>query len=511
MKISSPVEVLAMRIISFALACVVVVTSVSSPAADLPRAKGAYVATGSLPSRLANQAAAADDKYVYAIDDAVIGKYDRATGKELARSTGKARHLNSGFLWQGKLYCAHSNYPRKPHQSDIRVLDPTSMKLDVFHTFEDPPGSLTWAVRKGEHWWCHFAHYGKDNGKSVLVQYDERWKEAGRWTYPKELVADWGNYSLSSGIWQGEDLLATGHDKKVIYRLRVPKDSKVVQVVEVVPSPFPGQGIAADPKTGGLVGIDRGRRMVLFARFEPVGDRHRPTLFVIGDSTVRNGTKGQQGWGDHLAALFDRDKIKVENHAIGGRSSRTFQTEGRWERVLARGSKGDFVLIQFGHNDAGPLDDAKRARGSLRGVGDETREIDNPITRKKEVVHTYGWYLRKYITDARARGMTPIILSPVPRRPRRPVEKGKAERNSYAGWAAQVAKAEECHFIDLNRLVMIRYAGMEPEKIKKAYFTPADDTHTSLAGARLNAACVAEGLRTLKGCTLKDYLLPEKK
>src|ERR1051325_8540178 len=234
----------------------------------LPKSSGAYVLTGSLASPLANQAAAADEKFVYVVDDGVIAKHDRSTGKELARSTGKAEHLNSGFLWEGKLYCAHSNYPKKPHQSDIRVLDPETMKLTIFHAFDEPPGSLTWAVRRGDHWWCCFAHYGKDNGKTVIVQYDIGWKEIRRWTFPKELVADWGNYSLSSGIWVGDDLLATGHDKKVIYKLKVPKDGTVVKVSEVVPSPFPGQGIAVDPKTVGLVGIDRAKRQVLFAKFE---------------------------------------------------------------------------------------------------------------------------------------------------------------------------------------------------------------------------------------------------
>ena len=151
----------------------------ASPAAELPQAKGAYVATGSMSSPLAHQAAAADEKFVYAINDDVIAKYDRATGKELARSKGKAQHLNSGFLWEGKLYCAHSNYPDKPHLSDIRVLDPATMSLKVFHIFDDPPGSLTWAVRRDGDWWCHFAHYGKDNGKSVLVRFGDSWQEIG--------------------------------------------------------------------------------------------------------------------------------------------------------------------------------------------------------------------------------------------------------------------------------------------------------------------------------------------
>ena len=101
-----------------------------------------------------------------------------------------------------------------------------------------------------------------------------------------------------------------------------------------------------------------------------------PTLFIIGDSTVKNGTKGQMGWGERVAEFFDTNRIHVANHAIGGRSSRTFLTEGRWERVLAQLKPGDFVIIQFGHNDGGAPDDRQRPRGSLRGTGEETREIE---------------------------------------------------------------------------------------------------------------------------------------
>lgn len=236
-----------------------------------------------------------------------------------------------------------------------------------------------------------------------------------------------------------------------------------------------------------------------------------PTLFIVGDSTVRNGTKGQQGWGNPIAAHFDKTRIKVENCAIGGRSSRTFITEGRWDKILAAAKPGDFVLIQMGHNDGGPLADAARARGSIRGIGEETEEIDNPITRKKEVVHTYGWYLRKYIGDACAKKMVPIIVSPIPHCPRKQVAKGEVEKSNYVVWSEEVAKAEKADFVNLNRIVMDKYAELTPADIKSKYFTAADNTHTSPAGAELNAACVAEGVRALKDCKLKDYLLPERK
>src|SRR5438034_729084 len=102
-----------------------------------------------------------------------------------------------------------------------------------------------------------------------------------------------------------------------------------------------------------------------------------PTIFIVGDSTASNTAQGQLGWGDPFTSYFDRAKINVVNRARAGRSSRTFQTEGLWERVLADLKAGDFVLIQFGHNDGGPLDTG-RARGSLAGMGDEGREVAMP-------------------------------------------------------------------------------------------------------------------------------------
>src|SRR5688572_18436640 len=96
----------------------------------------------------------------------------------------------------------------------------------------------------------------------------------------------------------------------------------------------------------------------------------KPTLFLIGDSTVKNSTKGFEGWGSRVGAFFDPAKVRVENRALGGRSSRSFIREGLWEKVLAEIQPGDFVLIQFGHNDNGPIDTGK-ARASIKGSGDE--------------------------------------------------------------------------------------------------------------------------------------------
>jgi rhamnogalacturonan acetylesterase len=229
-----------------------------------------------------------------------------------------------------------------------------------------------------------------------------------------------------------------------------------------------------------------------------------PTLFIIGDSTVKNSTEGQQGWGDPLAELFDSAKIKVVNRARGGRSSRTFQTDGLWDQVLIELKPGDFVLMQFGHNDGSAINDESRARGSLKGVGNEVEEIDNLLTKKHEIVHTFGWYMRKYVTDTKAKGAIPIVISPVPRNI---WVDGKVERraSTYAGWAAEVAKSEKAFFIDLNEIVAVKYESVGQETVGKDYFK-TDHTHTTPLGAKLNAESIAVALRALKECQLAKYL-----
>ena len=234
----------------------------------------------------------------------------------------------------------------------------------------------------------------------------------------------------------------------------------------------------------------------------------KPTLYIIGDSTVRNGRgdgrDGLWGWGDYLAGHFDTTRIRVVNRALGGRSSRTFQTEGRWDRILEGLKPGDFVMMQFGHNDGGSLNTG-RARGSLRGTGEETEEVIMERDSSLETVHSYGWYMRKYITDTRKAGATPIVLSPVPRNMWD--EEGKVIRNSdsYGGWAREAAEQKGAYFIDLNGIIADKYDRMGPEKVGPAFF-PGDHTHTNLAGAKLNAGAVVEGLRMLQDCPLNKFL-----
>ena len=228
-----------------------------------------------------------------------------------------------------------------------------------------------------------------------------------------------------------------------------------------------------------------------------------PTVFIVGDSTANNNANGAQGWGDPFIAHFDATRINVLNRARAGRSSRTFITEGLWDKVVAELKAGDFVLIQFGHNDGGAINDASRARGSLPGVGEETQEIDNLLTKQHEVVHTYGWYMRKMIADAKAKGATPIVLSLTVRNI---WKDGKVERGSgnYSEWAAEIAKSQHVLFIHLTNIIADQYEKLGEDNVQKL-FGP-DHTHTNPAGAALNASLVVAGIRALSDCPLKSYL-----
>ena len=232
-----------------------------------------------------------------------------------------------------------------------------------------------------------------------------------------------------------------------------------------------------------------------------------PTVWLIGDSTVRNGTRGQQGWGDPFADLVDPVRGRVVNRALGGRSSRTFLTEGLWDKVAEQIRPGDYVLMQFGHNDGGGLG-GNKSRASLKGTGEETAEITDEKTGAKVTVHTYGWYLRKYAADAKARGATPLILSPIPRNIWKDGKVGRAS-NDYGKWAKEAAEAAGAAFIDLNEWVAARYEREGQERVAREYFGATDHTHTTPAGAAVNAACVAEGIRAAKKLELSG-LLKEK-
>jgi len=234
-----------------------------------------------------------------------------------------------------------------------------------------------------------------------------------------------------------------------------------------------------------------------------VRDSKLPTLWIVGDSTL-NSNAPLRGWGQELAQFFDLTKINVVNRAIGGRSSRTFQNEGRWEKVLAEMRKGDFVLIQFGHNDVGKYDDpAAKERPSLHGEGEETVEVTK-LNGTKETLHTFGWYMRKYGNDARAKGATAIFCSMVPHKDWQNGKIVRKESETFVRWTANAAKATGAAFIDLNEIVALEFERLGVEKVAPLFGDAR--THSTPAGARLNAELVIAGIRSLKNPNLKKFL-----
>jgi len=252
-----------------------------------------------------------------------------------------------------------------------------------------------------------------------------------------------------------------------------------------------------------------------------------PVLFLIGDSTMKNGTgtgEGKMwGWGAFFGKFFFEDQITTENHALGGRSSRTFITEGLWANVIAGIQKGDYLMVQFGHNDGGPLNTG-RARASLKGIGEESQTVVMEATGKEETVYTFGHYMRQYIREAKAKGAIVIALSHTPGNRwtgNRNVIAGLTPDSVIAGltrnlmircdstyglWTKQVAEQEGVFYFDMNDIIARKYEAMGQEAAA-AYF--ADGVHTLYNGAILDCIAAIEGLKTIPACSLNKYVNPE--
>lgn len=232
-----------------------------------------------------------------------------------------------------------------------------------------------------------------------------------------------------------------------------------------------------------------------------------PTLFIVGDSTAhvngnpKYGAKKRVGWGSEFPVYFNPAKIHIVNAAAAGRSSRTFMREGKWKSVLQQLKPGDYVLIQFGHNDPGGVGTGKD-RGSLHGIGDQVQMVKHK-DGSVEPVHTFGWYLRKYVAETRAKGATPIILTVTPRNI---WTNGEPEEGlgHYRQWAAEVARQEHVELVDISRIVSEEYARLGQKKVAQLF--PLDHTHTDLQGAKLVAYWTLAGLKGLSHDPFGKYL-----
>lgn len=231
----------------------------------------------------------------------------------------------------------------------------------------------------------------------------------------------------------------------------------------------------------------------------------KPVLFIVGDSTGKidnSEQSGQVGWGQVAAQYFKTDKIGVDNHAKAGRSARTFLDEGRWNEVYDELKPGDYVIIQFGHNDGGPINTGK-ARGEFRGNDDNKQVMRMEASGLNQGIYSFGWYIRKYCLDVLEKGATPIVLSTTPRNIRD--KDGKIERNpDYTAWAKEAAEQTGAWFIDLNEISASALDRMSKEEVDEQFRN--DHTHSSLKGANRNARCTAQGIKAQKKLPLRKYV-----
>ncbi|MBQ9450567.1 MAG: rhamnogalacturonan acetylesterase [Bacteroidales bacterium] len=237
---------------------------------------------------------------------------------------------------------------------------------------------------------------------------------------------------------------------------------------------------------------------------EFVREPGKPALIVTGDSTIQNTDSdpdGMWGWGSVLETVFDPSRITLVNAGKAGRSARTFLNEGRWDKVYNSLQPGDFVVIQFGHNDMGRVGQPPY-RAELAGDADESDVVFMANTRQYEVVRSYGWYLRKFIDDVREKGATPILVSLTPRNE---WPHGKMERrdDTYGIWVRDVVKQTGVDFVDMHNITADYFDSIGPEATRPYYKN--DHTHTSRLGAERNARSFAEGLRKI-GHPLAKYL-----
>lgn len=236
------------------------------------------------------------------------------------------------------------------------------------------------------------------------------------------------------------------------------------------------------------------------------------TIFIIGDSTAakKDLSKGspERGWGMALQCYFDEAFIRVDNHAVNGRSSKSFIGEGRWKQVLDKLQPGDYVVIQFGHNDEKP---------------GETRHTDPGST--------FDYTLAKYVRETREKGGIPILMNPVVRRnfaQKQVAATGDDEslRNTtfkdgtnvqegdslvdthglYAVAPRDVAQRMNCLFVDANKIThdLEQSLGVEKSKKLHMWYKPGehpalpkgrqDNTHYNIYGAHQVAKLLADAL-----------------
>ncbi|TPG38514.1 rhamnogalacturonan acetylesterase [Flavobacterium pectinovorum] len=230
----------------------------------------------------------------------------------------------------------------------------------------------------------------------------------------------------------------------------------------------------------------------------------KTTIYTIGDSTMANKKDSERnpehGWAQVLQPFF-KENIIVENKAVNGRSTKSFINEKRWDSIYKKLKKGDYVFIEFGHND-------EKAEDSTR--------FTNPHT-------TYRYNLIRFVKDTRAKGAIPILLTPIARRNFN--EKGTLipTHGDYPLETRLVAQEYKVPFIDLEYYTELLEQSNGPEKSKQLHLhfkagenpyydnDKTDDTHLSLLGATKIAQIVIDQIKLLEDTSLEKLKKAIKK
>lgn len=216
----------------------------------------------------------------------------------------------------------------------------------------------------------------------------------------------------------------------------------------------------------------------------------RITIHLAGDSTMAEKTaerRPETGWGEALQQYFSEEHIRIENYAKGGRSTRTFIEEGRWQSLIERVRAGDYVVIQFGHNDEVPS---------------KTDRYTPP--------DQYRANLTRFVNEVRARNATPILMTPVARRKFDRDGKAAETHVEYSAIVREVAAQEGVAFVDMDRKSQARLTqhGVEPSRKLFLHLRAGehpnfpddieDNTHFSPDGAEAMAVLAIEGFIELQ-------------
>jgi lysophospholipase L1-like esterase len=227
--------------------------------------------------------------------------------------------------------------------------------------------------------------------------------------------------------------------------------------------------------------------LMLLLLSSPVLAKEPLTIFLAGDSTMaakRAEKRPETGWGEFLARHFDDSRVRIDNHAMNGRSTRTFISEGRWQTLLDKLRPGDFVFIQFGHNDS-------------------SKEKLDRYTPPED----YRANLLRFVSDVRAKRATPVLLTPVMRRRFDASGRLQDSHGVYPDIVRQIAAEQKVALIDMHRKSWQTLERFGVEESKKLFLQLAagehvnypqgvnDNTHFSPRGAELMATLAVEGIR----------------